>query len=532
MKCILVIIVAITFIANTAIAEYCVKSDYLKNPEKNIDLVIDTADFWLSARDDVNGGFHTYVDKEGNPTLPSDSWWGTEQCGVKFNYHLKTVFGQARLAYAFSKAFMVTGKKEYLDQAQHALDFLYAKGWDYKNGGWYFTTNAKGDVAPWLPCDEWDTNDWKWTFNQIYPLVGITAISEAMMDARHGSNGFKHKYSKNWNWLVDGLNLLNDKLWDSRSAYLGYFEDADLDWQNPRGKGFTGTMDSITTHALSMYLMTENGVFEKRLLELADIVVHRLVPTIDDPETKFGFIEFYNSEWEPTGRADGFVGHMLKAAWCLARAYLVKPRPEYREAAMAIIQEVMTNGGWDHENGGPFQDFWYDTGEILQGKNFWQVEQGFTAGISNYYISDNHSDKDFFLKIADESLDFYMSNFIDHENGGTYTSTFNDGTPDDKTKGHLWKSGYHASELGYLAYLYGNLYYKKQDVTLYYYLNPRDQAHVVKLTPIAIENRAIRITDIKLDGEPFTRYNSIDRTLNIPPDTGGVFKVTFSPCGQ
>ena len=134
-----------SFIGN-AVADYTVKSDYLNNPKKNIDLVVQNAEFWKNARDDVNGGFYSYVDEKGFPTYPEEDWWFTEQCGVVFDYHLKSVVGQSTLAYAFSRAFMLTGNLTYLEHAQHALDFMYEYGWDDENDGWFFTFDQAGNL--------------------------------------------------------------------------------------------------------------------------------------------------------------------------------------------------------------------------------------------------------------------------------------------------------------------------------------------------------------------------------------------------
>jgi mannose/cellobiose epimerase-like protein (N-acyl-D-glucosamine 2-epimerase family) len=511
-------------------AEYVPTSEYLEHPELNVELVVSTANFWARAKDYVNGGYYNYVDDAGKPVIPNESWWNTEQCGQRFDFHLRTVFGQSRMAYAFSKAFMLTGDRSYLEHAEYALDFMYRTGWDPDNGGWFFTTNERGELAPWQPCDAWNPNQWKWTFNQLYPLLGMAALSEALLDASHTTRGHRPASSRHWRWLAAGSELLESKLWDARPGYLGYYENADLDWNNLRGKGFTGAADAITTHAESLYLQTHDPARKQRLLELADILAQRLTPTIALDETLFGFVEAFDNQWGiDRTNGSGFVGHLMKAAWCLARAYMIEPRSRYRRAAMAIIREVWENGGYDHEHGGIFQDFDWRTGAITPGKNFWNVEQGFTGGISNYYIADGAADRDLNLQIADESLQFFMTHMRDPVDGVPYTSTLNDGTPADTSKGNLWKAGYHDSEMGYLAYLYGNLYYKGQDVSLHYYFEPREEWHSIKLTPLAIEDGALFISDVTLDGKAFRHYDSDERELAIPPHAGGVFRVTFSP---
>ena len=198
-----------SFIGNS-VADYTVKSDYLKNPKKNIDLVVQNAEFWKNARDDVNGGFYSYVDEKGFPTYPEEDWWFTEQCGVVFDYHLKSVVGQSTLAYAFSRAYMLTGNLTYLEHAQHALDFMYEYGWDDENDGWFFSFDQAGNIAPWLPCDYWDPNKWKESYTQMYTLLGVAAMSEATMDASRNRYFWWLGGSKNWDWLMYGVDMLEE----------------------------------------------------------------------------------------------------------------------------------------------------------------------------------------------------------------------------------------------------------------------------------------------------------------------------------
>ena len=506
--------------ADTASSEpYVAQSAYLADPTLNLELVVDTAAFLAKARDEVDGGFHIYVDDAGDPVFPDESWWGTTECEVTFDHHLKPVFGQSRVAYAFSKAFMVTGDEAWLDHAEHALAFLYEHGWDEQHGGWYFTTDAQGELAPWLPCDTWDPNDWKWIFSQVYPLLGIAALTEATLGASTGT-------SEHWQQLAAGLDVLDEHMWDDRAGYLGYYENADLDWANPEGKGFTGAADGITTHAATLYLQTGDPAHGQRVLDLADTLVERLVPTIPAAETAFGFAEAFDSDWQiDRSETGGFVGHLLKAAWCLARAYAIDPRPEYLEAAEVILDEVWNEGGYDHDFGGPFQDFDWQTGEVVQGKNFWNVEQGFTGGITTFHHADDEGLRSLALEMADESLDFYMTKLRDPAVGVSYTSTENDGTPDDTQKGHLWKAGYHDAELGYLAYVYGSLYVTGEPVSLHYRVVDDGMDHSMVLSPV--EDAGLVITAVELDGAPYDAFDGASRLLEVPAGVGGAFEVTF-----
>jgi hypothetical protein len=94
-------------------------------------------------------------------------------------------------------------------------------------------------------------------------------------------------------------------------------------------------------------------------------------------------------------------------------------------------------------------------------------------------------------------------------------------------KGDMFKAGYHSVELFYLVYLYGNLYYHNQPVTLYYNFEPDDSDRTISLWPVAIEDERLLISAVQLDGADYANFDPSTRELTIPAGTGGVFAVTF-----
>jgi hypothetical protein len=65
----------------------------------------------------------------------------------------------------------------------------------------------------------------KWAFLQDYTLAGPASMilaAESAMDRT---------------WLERGT-AANEKRWDSRPEFEGYYENADADFGNPWGKGF------------------------------------------------------------------------------------------------------------------------------------------------------------------------------------------------------------------------------------------------------------------------------------------------------
>ncbi len=516
----IIVFIVSLFVTNSLFAEYLVKSPYLKNPEQNINYIIDEVEFWKNAKDSINGGYFSFLSDNGS--IDNDS--------------LKSVCSQSRLGYAFSKAFMVTGNLDYLKEAHIALKFLYDYGWDKTYGGWFFTTDEYGDLNVWNKW--WNPNTYKWSFLQHYAMVGIGS----MCDVTNGNVSWETfpefaletNESTDSEMLQNGFDMLNNHLWDDREEYKGYYSTADLDWANPKDKGFTPTVDGVTTNALTLYLLTRDDIHKNRFLDLADNMAYRLTGSMDDSRVKFGFAESYDNDWNiKEGSTGGSVGHVLKTSWCLARAYLVEQNDDYRLAAKRLFYNMWENGGYDHVYGGPYLSYDWSTGEVEKGKDYWMIEQAITCGLINYYIAQSDSMRDDCLEMADESLDFYMNFLWDKTNGSTYSNTDTTGyVVTNATKGDVWKSGYHGVELGYYAYVYGSLFYKDTTVSLYYYFPPEDNEQNISVYPIAIYDENLKITEVSLDGVSYNDFDPDSRTLNINPGEGGVFKVTFENAGD
>ncbi|MGE5353893.1 MAG: AGE family epimerase/isomerase [Acidobacteriota bacterium] len=475
-------------------AQYTVRSPYLLEPERAIGYVDSCARFWNKAYDNTLGGFYTNIDKYGNVI----TGWGTN----------KNTLSQSRDAYGYVRAFMLTGDESYLNYARGALNFMYSHAWDKTNSGWYTNLDKSGN-----PINAKETKD---AFNQHYALLGITAYFEATGD------------TLDWGWLMKGYINNEQKLWDRRPGFEGYYDNASYNWATKSGKSFNATVDAITTHTLYLYLLTGDAQYKDKLLKITENMTERLAGSMDSQ--KIGFVEEFDSDWNPDNNEKmTIMGHVLKTAWCLGRVYQISPDTSFVTAARKLVKSVLDKG-YDHEYGGPYKDFDRTTGQMLMwgirdtAKAWWQMEQAVTAGLELYDITKDTE----YLKMADESLDFFMKYFVDHQYGEVYSDRTRYGKQAwGEEKGSSGKAAYHSTELGYYTYLYGNLFYRKAPVSLYYYFKADSAERSVYLYPLAIADKRLKIKEVRLNGESFNSFNSTARTLKIPAGTGGKFKVTF-----
>ncbi|NBD37024.1 MAG: hypothetical protein GVY10_00440 [Verrucomicrobia bacterium] len=351
---------------------YTPESPYLQEPADILPFLEESTAFWLAAWDANDAAFYSDVSADGSPRGSA-----------------KAFLAQTRNAYAMSKAFMVTGEADYLGYADGALRYMYDFGWDEQNGGWWGQANSNGTINTGI----WYNND-RWSFWQHYMLLGPSALVEATADGFHAD------------WLAQGNAINDEELWDDRPGYEGYFSNAALDWSWKSGKGFTPTVDAVTTSALTNYLMTRDPLRLERLRDLGDNIVYMVE---GDHGHVVSFPSDYDNDWQVNANSTNTsIGHHIKTAWCLARVFLMEPDPVYRDAAEKLMDEAWNHEGpdglgiWDKENG-----IMRGTVNIFDGKvsgvaDWWSVEQAVTGGLMNWYVSR----KPEYLQMADEASVF------------------------------------------------------------------------------------------------------------------------------
>ena len=252
---------------------------------------------------------------------------------------------------------------------------------------------------------------------------------------------------------------------------------------------------------------------------------------------EIGFAERYNSSWEVLSNDDvqtrSSMGHVLKTAWCLARIYELENKPLFLSTAKDLVQIVLDKG-YDHQNGGPYKDYNRTTGEMLMfgitdtAKAWWQMEQAVTGGLMLSQLTGEEK----YLQMAEETLDFYMLHFVDHEYGDVYENTDKYGgiiSQWGTWKGNGYKAGYHSIELGYYTYLYGKLLVKKEAASLYYSFAARDNARELRMRPIGVPDGFLKIASVTCNGIPYADFDSTKLILALPANTGGIFCVTYAP---
>lgn len=445
----------------------------------------------------------------------------------------------SRLVYGFASAYMMTGDERYLEGAEKGTEYLrdHMRFYDpdEKVVYWYHGIDVQGQRETKVFASEFgDDFDAIPAYEQIYALAGplqtyrVTGDPRILQDAE---------------LTVD----LFDRFFLDRSKG-GYFSHLDPIALDPRSdalgpnkgkKNWNSVGDHAPAYLINLYLATGERRYAD-FLEYTFDTIEQYFPDYDhSPFVQEKFYEDWSHDtthmWQQNR---GVVGHNLKIAWNLMRMHSLKPKQKYEALARRIAAEI-PKVGMDRQRGG-----WYDVMERARRgdeelhrlafhdrKAWWQQEQGILA----YLILHGVLGDPEYLKFARESAAFYNAFFLDHDDGAVYFNVLANGIPylmgTERFKGSHSMSGYHSTELCYLAATYTNLLITKQPLELYFKPYPNGfRRNTLRVSPDILPPGSIRLSEVWANGEKYTHFDADGLTVRVPDSKEAVqIKVRLEP---
>lgn len=431
----------------------------------------------------------------------------------------------SRLVYGFSSAFLLTGEDRFLEAAEKGVLYLrdHMRFYDYDENivYWYHGIDIRGDKEHKIFASEFG-DDWDAIpmYEQIYALAGPTQTYRVNGDP---------SIMKDVKMTID---LFDRFFFDKQCG--GYFSHIDPITLDPRSeslginkarKNWNSVGDHAPAYLINLYLATGDRKYKDFLVHTADCIVNHFPDYERSPFVNERFFEDWSQDltwrWQQN---QGVVGHNLKIAWNLMRINSMKPDARYVGLAKKI-GAVMPTVGMDTQRGG-----WYDVMErtLQQGedsyrfswhdrKAWWQQEQGILA----YQILYGVLQQPEYLKFARESASFYNTFFLDHDDGSVYFNVLNNGIPylmgNERLKGSHSMSGYHSIELCYLAQVYTNFLHTKRPLDLYFKpMVGGFGSDVLRVQPDLLPPGSIKISDVWIDGQAWTKFDAEHLTVTLP----------------
>jgi mannose/cellobiose epimerase-like protein (N-acyl-D-glucosamine 2-epimerase family) len=431
----------------------------------------------------------------------------------------------SRLVYGFASAYLFTGDDRYLEGAERGTEYLreHMRFYDMDENivYWYHGIDVHGDKEDKVFSSEFgDDFDAIPAYEQIYALAGpiqtyrITGDPRILADAELTVD------------LFDRFFLDREK-----GGYFSHLDPITLDPRsdtlgaNKGKKNWNSVGDHAPAYLINLWLATGEDRYARMLEYTFDTIAEHFPNYDNSPFVQEKFYEDWSHDithmWQQNR---GVVGHNLKISWNLMRMFGECPKEEY-EALARKIAEVMPKIGGDQQRGG-----WYDVMERLKygseewhrfafhdRKAWWQQEQGILA----YLILRGVLGDEEYLKIARESSAFYNAFFLDHDDGAVFFNVLANGIPylmgTERFKGSHSMSGYHSTELCYLAQTYTNLLITKQPLDMYFKPYPNGfKNNILRVSPDILPKDSIRIGEVEIDGAPYRNFDAKRLTVSLP----------------
>lgn len=308
----------------------------------------------------------------------------------------------------------------------------------------------------------------------------------------------------------------------------GYVQslNRDLSIKDP-SKGKHSHFGYTSSLLINLSMFTRDPEILRFAEELMQISIERM--TDRDHGWMLGSPTMFSRDWTyipamSHGKEIISAGAQLTAALAFLRLYGLTGKETYRERGVALGERVM-RFAWDSESGG-----WHDQIERTAPHSFigprnvsWWIQcYGNFLQLHLYHISGDKRYLGHFQKMAA----FWNSHFLDGKFGGVFQTVSRDGSPLEMNKAVSWKASYHEMEHGLLNYLYLKLYVEKQPATLYFHLRKAQKNAKHFVSPV--EDPAVQIESVKINGKPWTAFNARERSVVLPEGTDLKMEVTLA----
>lgn len=331
----------------------------------------------------------------------------------------------ARILWAFSAAYRVTRRDEYLRLASWTKDYLITKFYDHEYGGIYWSLSADGEP---LDCKK-----------QFYAL-GFAIYGLAEYVRATGSEEA----------LEYAIRLYHDIEKHSRDrVYGGYIEATTREWGEIEDMRLSAKdrndRKSMNTHLhiiepyTNLLRVWPSEELRESVEHLLDIFEHRILNS-----TSGHLRLFFDDEWRSTSEGVSY-GHDIEASWLLHESAMVLGDEQLVRRFGALAQEIAAAAAEGlREDGSMIYECNPTTGHIDSDRHWW-VQAEAVVGYFNLY--QNFGDERAYER-AVACWQFIGRHLIDPVGGEWWWSVDDEYQVNRKDdKAGFWKCPYHNSRM-------------------------------------------------------------------------------------
>jgi cellobiose epimerase len=369
--------------------------------------------FWSTVMvDNRRGGF--YGRQDGNGTIVEDA-----PRGAILN---------ARILWSFSAAYRVLRRREYLDIATRAHDYMLRHFIDKEYGGVFWSVDADGNPL--------DTK--KQTYAIGFAIYGFSEYARATGDEQALRTA------------IDLYRQIEAHCYDPVNG--GYHEAMTREWQ-PMGDMRLSDKDencdkTMNTHLhviepyTNLYRVWRDGGLRQQILGLVDVFTDKLL----NPST--GHLDlFFNAEWQGRRDLESF-GHDIEASWLLDETAAVIGEEALTRRLAPIVKRIADASEEGLNSDGSLTgERWKADGHTTTERDWW-VQCECVIGEMNMAMRTTGEESRAYMKRALDCYGYIKRCLVDWDNGEWFWSVSPDGTPNRRDDhAGFWKCPYHNTRM-------------------------------------------------------------------------------------
>lgn len=334
----------------------------------------------------------------------------------------------ARILWAFSAAYRVLRRDEYLVMATRARDYMLAHFVDAQYGGVYWSVDADGNPL--------DTK--KQTYAIGFAIYGFSEYARATGDELS---------------LSTAIQLYRDieaHAFDPVNG--GYHEALTRSWQ-PIGDMRLSDKDencdkTMNTHLhviepyTNLYRVWRDDGLRRQILALVDVFTDQLM------NRQTGHLDlFFDTAWQGRRDIESF-GHDIEASWLLDETASVLDDAQLTERLAPVVKRIADASEEGlNDDGSLTGERWKSDGHTTTERDWW-VQCECVIGELNMAMRTGGDESKAYANRALRCYDYIKAHLVDYTNGEWYWSVAPDGTPNlrDDHAG-FWKCPYHNTRM-------------------------------------------------------------------------------------
>lgn len=330
-----------------------------------------------------------------------------------------------RILWAFSAAYRVLKKQEYLDAATRAKDYILDHFVDKEYGGVYWSLDCEGKPL--------DTK--KQTYAIGFVIYGLSEYARATGDKQALDAAIKLYHDIE----AHAYDAINGGYVEALTREWNPIADMRLSDKDENGAKTMNTHLHVIEPYTNLYRVWPSKELRESIHRLLDVFTDKLY----NKETHHLDL-FFDNEWHGRRNVESY-GHDIEATWLLWETALVLGEDDVKAKLGPIVVDLAKAADEGLQpDGSMIYEHWKDTGKTDRQRQWWVLCENVIGHVNLYqYFNDASA-----LKVAKDCWTFIDKHLVDHVNGEWHWAVDDNGKINlDDDKAGFWKCPYHNSRM-------------------------------------------------------------------------------------